>query len=167
MNRRTTLILTLTVLLAFGAAACELRPAPPVGGGGGASPASVTLLGIVNAQRSAYGLPALIWCPPLERSAQSHAEDQAIHNTMTHVGSDGSVLSQRVTRAGYFGWSAAGENVAANWPSGAAVMDAWMNSPGHRANILSPSFTYFGAGVGWAANGTTYWTETFGRDGGC
>ena len=79
---------------------------------------------------------------------QWHADDQAIHNAMSHIGSDGSVLSQRVERAGYFWWSTIGENVAANWPSGAAVMAAWMNSPGHRANILSPTFTHFGAGVG-------------------
>jgi uncharacterized protein YkwD len=166
MIRRSTLVIALVALLAFGAA-CAPRSSGGGSGGGGASPASVTLLGLVNAQRAAAGLPGLIWCPPLERSAQGHANDQAIHSAMTHIGSDGTDLAYRVARAGYFGWSAVGENIAANWPSGETVMAAWMASPGHRANILSPSYTYFGAGVGWSPNGTTYWTQDFGRGGGC
>jgi uncharacterized protein YkwD len=163
--RRPTLIVAIAALVVLSAAGCASRPAS--GGGGGASPASVTLLALVNAQRNAAGLPGLLWCPPLERSAQGHADDQAIHNTMTHVGTDNSTLAQRVERAGYHGWSAISENVAAQWPSADAVMVGWMNSPEHRANILSPDFTYFGGGVGWSANGTTYWTQDFGRGGGC
>ena len=164
--RRPTLIVVLVALLSVGAMGCAQRSSSG-SGGGGASPVSRDLLAIVNQQRNAAGIPGLYWCPPLERSAQAHADDQAIHNTMTHTGSDGSNFMQRDERAGYNWWTSIGENVAyAAW-SAAEVMSLWMNSPEHRANIMNPGFTHFGGGVGWASDGTTYWTQEFGASGSC
>ena len=64
-------------------------------------------------------------------------------------------------------WSNLGENVAYGYGSVAAVMSAWMNSSGHRANILSSSFAHVGVGRADASNGTPYWTQDFGRGGTC
>ena len=56
---------------------------------------------------------------------------------------------------------AAGENIAMGQPTAASVMNAWMNSPGHKANILSVNFTEIGVGVAKDASGTIYWTQQF------
>lgn len=162
--RRLTLIVASLALLAIATAGCGAQSSA---GGGGASPASGALLAQINAQRAAAQVPGLSWCASLERSAQGHADDQAIHNTMTHVGSDGSTVGMRDERAGYNGWTAIGENVAYGAATADQVMALWMNSPDHRANILNSAYTHFGGGISWAANGTPYWTQDFGTSGSC
>ncbi len=84
---------------------------------------------------------------------------------MSHTGGDGSTMSQRVERAGYVGWMRLGENVAAGYPTIAAVMMGWMNSPGHRQNLLDARFVHLG--VGQTTNGSIYWTQDFGTSGTC
>jgi uncharacterized protein YkwD len=59
-----------------------------------------------------------------------------------------------------FGWM--GENIAYGYPTASAVMEAWMNSSGHRANILRPQFTHVGVGVKRDASGRRYWVQNFG-----
>ncbi|MFY1627162.1 CAP domain-containing protein [Micromonospora sp. WMMD735] len=135
--------------------------APPttraaVSGGGGSQTQQV--VDLVNAERAKAGCAAVTVDAKLTLAAQQHSQDQADHKTMTHTGSDGSNAGQRLDRAGY-AWRTYGENVAWNQPTPAAVMDAWMNSPGHRANILNCAFTEIGVGV---ANGNgPYWTQDF------
>ncbi|OUD12521.1 hypothetical protein TPSD3_15635 [Thioflexithrix psekupsensis] len=73
----------------------------------------------------------------------------ATNNFMSHTGSNGSKFSDRIEQTGYQ-YSRAGENVAAGQTSPAEVMNSWMNSEGHRANILTPEFTELG--VGYALN---------------
>lgn len=114
---------------------------------------------LVNAERAKAGCKALSVDSKLMTAAQRHSQDQADHRTMTHDGSDGSDVGERLDRVGY-AWRAYGENVAWNQQSPAAVMDAWMNSPGHRANILNCSFTEIGVGV--ARSNGPYWTQDFG-----
>lgn len=58
-------------------------------------------------------------------------------------------------------YTAAGENIAYGQPTAQAVMDAWMNSPGHRANILNRSYTQIGVGAVSDSNGILYWTQDF------
>jgi len=58
-------------------------------------------------------------------------------------------------------FSAAGENIAYGQRTPAEVMKGWMNSPGHRANILSPSYTHIGIGLAKTRNGVNYWTQMF------
>src|SRR5919109_1185606 len=64
--------------------------------------------------------------------------------------------------AGYTGWSAIGENIAAGYPTPEAVVAGWMSSPGHRANILSPNFTEIGIGLAQGGKYGSYWTQDFG-----
>ncbi|MFU8850308.1 CAP domain-containing protein [Micromonospora sp. SL1-18] len=114
---------------------------------------------LVNQERAKAGCKAVTVDDKLTLAAQRHSQDQADHQTMTHDGSDGSDAGARLDRVGY-AWRAYGENVAWNQQSPAAVMDAWMNSPGHRANILNCSFTEIGVGV--ARSNGPYWTQDFG-----
>ncbi|MEU7619752.1 CAP domain-containing protein [Micromonospora rifamycinica] len=126
------------------------------GGGGGSQTQQV--VDLVNAERAKAGCAAVTVDEKLTLAAQRHSQDQADHKTMTHTGSDGSDAGQRLDRAGY-SWRTYGENVAWNQQTPAAVMDAWMNSSGHRANILNCAFTEIGVGV---ANGNgPYWTQDF------
>ncbi|MEU9738748.1 CAP domain-containing protein [Micromonospora chersina] len=114
---------------------------------------------LVNQERAKAGCKALTVDDKLVLAAQRHSQDQADHKTMSHDGSDGSDVGDRLDRVGYT-WRSYGENVAWNQQSPAAVMDAWMNSPGHRANILNCSFTEIGVGV--ARSNGPYWTQDFG-----
>ncbi|MGW4293903.1 CAP domain-containing protein [Micromonospora chersina] len=114
---------------------------------------------LVNQERAKAGCKALAVNDKLTLAAQRHSQDQADHKTMSHDGSDGSDVGDRLDRVGY-AWRSYGENVAWNQQSPAAVMDAWMNSPGHRANILNCSFTEIGVGV--ARSNGPYWTQDFG-----
>ena len=124
------------------------------------------MLAAVNAQRSANGAPPLTLCGTLMRAAQAHSEDQAAHQSMTHIGSDGSSMTDRAVRAGYAGWNRLAENVAAGYPDIPSVMAGWMGSTGHRANLLEPASTHLG--VGQAVSGSTiYWTQDFGAGGAC
>ncbi|MGB0114823.1 MAG: CAP domain-containing protein [Ilumatobacteraceae bacterium] len=115
---------------------------------------------LVNAQRAGYNLPPFTYDSRLELAAQRHSEDQARHQNMSHTGSDGSSMSERIERAG-FAFRRAAENVAYGYRTPAAVVQAWMNSDGHRRNILSAN-THIGVGVAVGANGLIYWTQNFG-----
>ncbi len=86
---------------------------------------------------------------------------------MSHVGSDGSTFDQRITQAGYLGWTAIAENVAMGYGTVQAVMDGWMGSSGHRANILNAAYTDVGFGQALDSGGVNYWTQDFGRSGAC
>ena len=117
----------------------------------------------VNAQRAAHGLPALRVHPRLHDAARCHAWDQASGPDAGHRGSDGSDPSLRADRAGYR-WTVVGENVAAGQTTPAEVVQVWMDSEPHRANILDGRFTE--AAVGYAAADAsrwgTYWVMMFG-----
>lgn len=112
---------------------------------------------LTNQQRAAAGRAPLTIDASLTAAAVQHSDDQAARDRMSHVGSDGSDVGQRIVRNGgsVRTW---GENVAAGFSTAAAVVDAWMNSPGHRRNILDPAFTRIGLGTALAADGTRYWT---------
>ncbi|MGR6317801.1 CAP domain-containing protein [Micromonospora soli] len=125
----------------------------------GISTALQQVVDLVNQERAKAGCKALTIDDKLMLAAQRHSQDQADHQTMSHDGSDGSDPGDRLDRVGY-AWRAYGENVAWNQKTPAAVMDAWMNSPGHRANILNCSFTEIGVGV--ARSNGPYWTQDFG-----
>lgn len=121
----------------------------------------------INAERSAVGAAPLQLCGTLIRSAQAHSQDQAATNNMSHTGSNGSSMTQRDEAAGYRGWNALAENVAAGYGSVSAVMDGWMRSSGHRTNLLSTSYVHVGLGRAASAGGQLYWTQDFGRGGSC
>ncbi|MEV4709965.1 CAP domain-containing protein [Micromonospora sp. NPDC049374] len=116
------------------------------------------VVALVNAERAKAGCGALSIDDKLMTAAQRHSQDQADHRNMSHTGSDGSDPGDRIDRVDY-AWRTYGENVAWNQRTPAAVMDAWMNSDGHRANILNCAFTEIGVGV--ASSNGPYWTQVF------
>lgn len=119
------------------------------------------VVNLVNQQRAAAGCRPLTVDSRLTTAAQLHSEDQAAHQTMSHTGSDGSSLAERIDRAGYQ-WRTIGENVAYGQTTPAQVMNDWMNSDGHRENILNCDFEDIGVGVARDADGRLAWTQDFG-----
>jgi uncharacterized protein YkwD len=105
-----------------------------------------------NAQRAAAGLKPLAYrsCSvPAAWAVHMASAGSLTHNSMTTV----------LSSCG--GTTTAGENIAAGYASVSAVTSGWMNSPGHKANILNPNFKIISVGVAQAANGTYYWVEDF------
>ena len=142
--------------------------APPV-----TSPPSVTLsaaqqaiVGLVNQYRGQNGLVALKVNAKLVQAAQIHANDMAAMNLMAHD-LPGAALPGLADRARFVGYqySTMGENIAYNFPDAASVMNAWMNSPGHRANILDSSYTEIGVGIALDSQGSPYYCQVFGSPG--
>ncbi|MCL2015071.1 MAG: CAP domain-containing protein [Defluviitaleaceae bacterium] len=114
---------------------------------------------LTNIERANNGVPALIWDDSLASAARLHSEDMATNNFFSHTGSDGSSFSQRMQRAGFTG--AAAENIAFN-STPESTMQAWMNSAGHRANILDSRNTHLGVGFS-QAGGSSLVTQKFVR----
>jgi uncharacterized protein YkwD len=112
---------------------------------------------LANNARAAAGLAPLTIDSRLTVAAEAHSTEQATRQKMTHTGKNGSNAGQRMKAQGY-SWSTWGENVAAGQADCASVMSAWMNSSGHRANILNPAFVHIGMGAVKGTNGVIYWT---------
>ncbi|MEO3924601.1 CAP domain-containing protein [Micromonosporaceae bacterium B7E4] len=132
------------------------------GSGAGAAESSqeAQVLAIVNRERAANGCATVVINSDLAEAARLHSQDQGEHTNMSHTGSDGSDFVERARRAGYD--RPIGENVAMGYENAAAVMDGWMNSSGHRANILNCDARAMGVGVATGADGRLYWTQVFG-----
>lgn len=105
-----------------------------------------------NLQRLSNGLLPLRYNPHLRSAAYSHSQDMALNDFFDHVGSDGSTLVTRAQDAGYVGWTVLAENIAAGFSDPQAVVEAWMNSPGHRANILRSTVSEIGVGYYFQAD---------------
>ncbi|MDQ1007449.1 uncharacterized protein YkwD [Streptomyces sp. V4I23] len=118
------------------------------------------VLALVNKERAAAGCGPVTANDRLTRAADDYSDVMADSGVMSHTGPDGSTMTSRVEAAGY-AWSTLGENIAQGQPDAASVMDAWMNSPGHRANILNCSFEELGVGV-HVGDGGPWWTQNFG-----
>jgi uncharacterized protein YkwD len=125
------------------------------------SPELKALIEEHNRERSAAGLPPLTANAKLEAAARFHAKDMAEHYKLTHDGSDGSTVAQRVERQGYHPQKT-GENIAEGYESIPDVMKGWMNSPHHKANILG-DFTEMGVARVDSEDGKPYWCVDFGR----
>jgi uncharacterized protein YkwD len=121
----------------------------------------------VNAERAKVGRAPLALCATLTVASQRHSEDQAARSAMSHRGSNGSSFVDRARDAGYTGWTSLAENVAAGYRDVNSVMNGWMGSEGHRANLLAPSTKHLGVGRAAAGSGTLYWTQNFGSGGSC
>jgi uncharacterized protein YkwD len=119
----------------------------------------------VNRERRAEGLAPLRRQAALETAAQSYAEEMLRGGFYDHVSPRGETVLERAKAAGYR-VQRVGENIATGQGSVEVVMDGWMQSPPHRANLLSPMFTDFGVGVatGKTADGfKILWVQCFGR----
>jgi uncharacterized protein YkwD len=110
--------------------------------------------GQINAYRAQAGLPALTQNTKLAAAAASHACDMADMGKISHSGSNGSDFAHRIKTRGYK-FSAANENVGTFGTGKAAQW--WYNSPGHRANMLSPKITEMGLGIALGADKQVYW----------
>jgi uncharacterized protein YkwD len=120
---------------------------------------SLKILELVNIERGRHGLPPMAHNDQLAQAAQLHSEEQALYQEMSHTGKDGSNPGDRIARTGYV-FRSWGENVAFGYGSAQSVMNAWMDSPGHRANILS-SNTEIGLGLAFSSTGAPYYTQVF------
>lgn len=101
------------------------------------APAEQAALDALNAERTTRGLTPLRISPNLQAAAEWMAADLAARDLVDHTDSLGRSFSERFAAFGYEHPGTVRENLAAGQPTGADVMDAWMNSPGHRANNLS------------------------------
>lgn len=116
------------------------------------------VVALVNAERRNAGLSPLTEITTLDDLAQTRSHE--IVTRFEHVRPDGTNPLDDVIHAGY---NAAGENIAAGHSTPEAVVDGWMNSPAHRANILSPDFSYIGVGY-CESGGRYYWVQIFAGD---
>ena len=115
---------------------------------------------LVNVERQKAGLSTLKMDSAISNVARAKSKDMAVNNYFAHqsptYGSAGDMLRQYG-----ISWSAWGENIASGQRTPEIVVNAWMNSPGHRANILSNNFSKIGVGYVTNSNGTPYWTQIF------
>lgn len=115
---------------------------------------------LVNAERAKNGLSPLTLDSSVSKVARVKSQDMATNNYFSHTsptyGGAGNMLKQ-------FGikYTAYGENIASGQKTPQQVVSAWMNSSGHRANILSSSFTKIGVGYATNSSGKAYWTQMF------
>ncbi|POX52526.1 RNA polymerase [Streptomyces sp. Ru71] len=140
------------------------RSAPAPARGAAAQPASSDLaaqvIALVNKERQAAGCAPVTDDDRLRDAAQAHSDDMAARDYFDHVSPDGTDPGARITAAGYR-WSTYGENIAKGQQTAQSVMTSWMNSPGHRANILNCSFKNLGVGI-HDGDGGPWWTQDFG-----
>ncbi|MFH8290138.1 sigma-70 family RNA polymerase sigma factor [Streptomyces sp. NPDC018059] len=136
------------------------RPDPAPAPAGGTAEQVVAL---VNTERAKAGCGPVRSNGKLATAATKHSADMAARNYFDHTSPDGTDPGDRITAAGYR-WSTYGENIARGQQSPASVMDSWMNSPGHRANILNCGFKELGVGI-HNGSGGPWWTQAFGTAG--
>lgn len=115
---------------------------------------------LVNKERASRGLALLKLNSELSRVARIKSQDMIDKKYFSHTSPTYGSPFDMMQQFG-FKFSAAGENIAYGQKSAAEVMNSWMNSAGHRANILSEAYTTIGVGVAKTASGTLYWTQEF------
>ena len=127
--------------------------------------AEQTIVDLVNAERASLGLAPVTFDATLTYAAGFHSTQMATRsNAMQHTlyGVIAPTPASRLDYAGYDDWQTYGENIAFGYTTALAVMQAWMNSPGHRENILNPAFTQIGVGIVADSAGYLFWTQEFG-----
>jgi uncharacterized protein YkwD len=119
---------------------------------------------LINAQRQHQGLRPLVYNPQLDRMAKIQAENMARYQKMAHVlpGANLPTLSDRAKYVGYV-YGHIAENVALGFPNAETVVEGWMNSSGHRRNILDSDVVETGIGIARSSAGGIYYCQVFGR----
>jgi uncharacterized protein YkwD len=140
-----------SLALAAPASAEEITPAP-------VDPQALQVLDETNAARAAAGCAPLLLMPLETGVADRHADEMAATGAFSHTGPDGSSPRSRLAAVGVRPQRTA-ENIALGYDA-ASVVDAWMASPGHRANILDCRLVYVGIAERQGAGGL-YWTQVF------
>jgi uncharacterized protein YkwD len=133
-------------------------PETPLAAGQTLCPSGVVpkVLELVNLARASYGLAELELHPQLQWSSMTHNIYMAASGVLSHDG-----WASYITQSG-FASSYVAENIAMGYPCSTSVMDAWMNSAGHRANILG-SYRYIGISCIIDQNGSRWWVQNFGQ----
>ncbi|WP_406145698.1 CAP domain-containing protein [Streptomyces sp. NBC_01012] len=124
-----------------------------------ATTAQAAVLDLVNQERAKVGCSPVTRSSSLTALAQDFSEDMAARDFFGHTDPDGATPWDRAEAAGVEGLG--GENIARGQADAQAVMDAWMNSEGHRANILNCDYKTLGVGVHLGSGGP-WWTQDFG-----
>ncbi|KAI9596673.1 CAP domain-containing protein [Syncephalis fuscata] len=120
------------------------------------------LVCLVNQFRAKNNMPALSMDDSLNRAAQKHSDLQAKSNKMEHrLPGEGGLLERFRQQGG--SWSSGAENIAFGYQTEDAVMNGWIKSPGHRANLLG-RHTHIGHGMTTGNKNTKYWTQDFATD---
>ncbi|MGI5050298.1 sigma-70 family RNA polymerase sigma factor [Streptomyces sp. JAC18] len=118
------------------------------------------VIALVNTERAKEGCGAVSGNGLLAKAASDHSADMVARDYFSHTSPDGTDPGARITAAGYR-WSTYGENIAKGQQTAESVMDAWMNSEGHRANILNCALKELGVGRVDSSGGPV-WTQNFG-----
>ena len=146
-------------------------PAPAPTPGTGLSASEQRVLDLTNQARTVArtcgttsypAVPALTWNASLAKAARDHASDMAAKNYFSHTSQDGRTFDVRVNNAGYTGYRALGENIAAGQPTPESVVAGWLNSPGHCSGIMSADYKELGVGMATGGSYGTYWVQDFG-----
>ncbi len=154
LHRLAVTLTCLTSLLAFGA----VQPLPA----SAASDEVAQVVALTNAERQKAGLQPLRPNDQLGAAAQGYAVVLATGECWAHTCGPEPDFAKRAAIAGYMGWSGLAENIAAGQRTPEAVVRSWMNSEGHRKNILNPSFSEIGVGVASGGRMGIYWAQEFG-----
>lgn len=169
-GRSATLLALVVAVLAIGAspAAAAVNCSPSSGWGTNRPDLAGQIVTLVNQYRVSRGLPALAVSPSLTASSTWKSLHMAGYGYFGHNDPAPPVSRSAFQRARDcdYGGSTWGENIAWGYASAQAAFTGWINSPGHRANIESPSYASTGVGVAANASGTLLWTQNFGNDGG-
>jgi uncharacterized protein YkwD len=151
-------------LLAIGVASGVLARAPlPAAAALDPTASLARVLELTNQERHKAGVPPLAVSSELSNAAQAYSVVLATSDCFAHTCGPVPDVAERAGQAGYHGWTAIGENIGAGYPTPEAVVAGWMASPGHRQNLLSPSYREIG--IGLATGGDrygTFWTQDFG-----
>ncbi|GGM62649.1 CAP domain-containing protein [Dactylosporangium sucinum] len=133
----------------------------PAASGNGFSAEEAEVLAIVNAERAKAGCKPLAFNAKLAAAAGKHSQDMYQRKYFSHTTPEGVDFAKRISNEGYK-WSGAAENIAMGQDSPEKVMQAWMNSEGHRANILNCGLKDLGVGAYHVTGKPWYWTQDFG-----
>src|SRR5690606_20033310 len=136
-------------------------PPPQDQADSGIAAMAAEVVALTNAERAAAGCDDLRTDERLREAARRHSEDMAANDYFSHTSLDGRSPFDRMRDAGYP--NGAAENIAMGYRSPQAVMEGWMNSEGHRNNILNCGLTAIGVGLAYDSGGRPYWTQKFGR----
>ncbi len=118
----------------------------------------------INRQRATMNLQPLVWSDDAAKIARLHSENMANFKFFSHEGLDGLMVSDRADSCGISKWRAIGENIAYNRGYANPIefaVERWMQSPGHRENILNERWKESGIGVAITEDGTYYFTQVF------
>jgi uncharacterized protein YkwD len=153
MLRRLLVIAALVLIHAAPATAAESNTAASI----------ARVLELTNAERAKVGVAPLTLSSALSSAAEDYSVVLATSGCFEHTCGPVPDIADRIEQAGYQGWTAIGENIAAGYQSPETVVAGWMASPGHRKNLLNSKYEEIGIGmaVGGGRYGT-FWTQDFG-----